>query len=630
MNRLIKTLIKLIVLIPFMISILYGQTFKEDTLMVLDILKQCDTIKFSEPRKALELYEKAYKVSVSNDYFQGAFDAILSSGFVYNNLAKYDSALIYFDRAVPLSKKTGNVSNEAQVHLRKANTYMYQGDLDRSLEEHYEGIKQLEECNDKDKLIAAYANASVVFGHLDNYEKQIEYLEKSLHVTPTNGWEDLALTHGDLGLTYLNSSDFPKSFYHLSKADSLSKKVNSPMVAFFVTRNWGNYYVYLEDYNKAISYLNASLSIAQESNYKYYEKDLLVLLGDCHSGIGNLDSAEQYLQEAVKIGNELNVIEIPKKALLELSKVQVKKNDYKKAYEYLQEHIVLKDSLISELNVKNTNDLEAKYEAEKKDKEIIQNQLQLNREQSKNKILGVVLLAISVVSFLLWLYYRQRHRLQQHQMETLKQNEEIKTLEALIKGEENERKRLAQDLHDGINGDLSVIKYKITSLDNLVVDDSQSEQYRSAISMLDNTIEQVRSVSHDLAPPSLQNYSLVEAISQYCMKVSSGSNYDINFQSFGDIVQLPLEKETAVYRMTQELINNSVKHAKGENIIVQINFHSKSLYISVQDDGIGYNAKEVDRGLGLKNVHSRSLFLEAELNVDSSAKGTLTTINVNF
>jgi len=209
-------------------------------------------------------------------------------------------------------------------------------------------------------------------------------------------------------------------------------------------------------------------------------------------------------------------------------------------------------------------------------------------------------------------------------------SEEIKTLEALIKGEENERKRLAQDLHDGINGDLSVIKYKITSLDNLVVDDSQSEQYRSAISMLDNTIEQVRSVSHDLAPPSLQNYSLVEAISQYCMKVSSGSNYDINFQSFGDIVQLPLEKETAVYRMTQELINNSVKHAKGENIIVQINFHSKSLYISVQDDGIGYNAKEVDRGLGLKNVHSRSLFLEAELNVDSSAKGTLTTINVNF
>jgi len=114
------------------------------------------------------------------------------------------------------------------------------------------------------------------------------------------------------------------------------------MVAFFVPRNWGNYYMYLEDYNKAIPYLNASLSIAQESNYKYYEKDLLVLLGDCHSGIGNLDSAEQFLEEAVKIGNELNVIEIPKKALLELSKVQVKKNDYKKAYKYLQEHIVLR------------------------------------------------------------------------------------------------------------------------------------------------------------------------------------------------------------------------------------------------------------------------------------------------
>jgi signal transduction histidine kinase len=133
-----------------------------------------------------------------------------------------------------------------------------------------------------------------------------------------------------------------------------------------------------------------------------------------------------------------------------------------------------------------------------------------------------------------------------------------------------------------------------------------------------------------LAPPSLQNFNLIEAIQQYCSKISESNILKINFQNYGELLTLNKDTETAIYRIVQEAINNIMKHSKASEAIVQINNHDDNLHITIEDNGIGFNTNNKYEGLGLKNIRSRVELLKGELTIDSNNKGTSIQINIDL
>jgi signal transduction histidine kinase len=236
---------------------------------------------------------------------------------------------------------------------------------------------------------------------------------------------------------------------------------------------------------------------------------------------------------------------------------------------------------------------------------------------------GALLLLVS--SILLWFLYQQRQKRKNQEIISLKREHQINTLESLMEGEEKERFRIAKELHDGVNGDLSAIKYKLSSLldmNNIVI--------KEAITMIDSSCQQVRAISHNLVPPSLEKFNLIEASQDYCSNLDAVQGVHIMFQHLGETITIPKKAEVNIFRIIQELVNNSIKHAQAKEINVQISCHEKNIQVTVEDDGIGYLiAENNSTGIGLKNINSRIDYLQATIDVVSNKQGTSTTIEID-
>ncbi|HQK41349.1 MAG TPA: ATP-binding protein, partial [Flavobacterium alvei] len=141
---------------------------------------------------------------------------------------------------------------------------------------------------------------------------------------------------------------------------------------------------------------------------------------------------------------------------------------------------------------------------------------------------------------------------------------------------------------------------------------------------------QVRSISHNLMPSSILEYGLIESIREYCIKIKSSDNFKIDFQIFGSYIALSKKNETVIYRIIQELVTNILKHSKATEAMIQFNYREDELFITVEDNGIGFDKNAVSKGIGHQNIQTRIDFLNANLDVNTSADGTSYTISIDL
>lgn len=209
-----------------------------------------------------------------------------------------------------------------------------------------------------------------------------------------------------------------------------------------------------------------------------------------------------------------------------------------------------------------------------------------------------------------------------------KHQQKLTKLNALIEGEENERKRLAQELHDGINCELSAIKFQLLATENENNLQNIKNKIHKSVDMIDLSCEQVRRISHNLSPHNIANFGLYYAVEEFCEKINNTYPIKITYQWFGTHLALPTKVETILYRIIQEIIYNILKHAEANEAILQFNYQNENLRITIEDDGIGFETHQNYDGIGLKNIRSRIDYLNAELEIESSKNGSLFIINL--
>lgn len=608
-----------------------------DSTAIKQLLDKAYSLEANEPLLALKVYKKAHHLSVSKKYHLDAFKALQYSGIVHSDLSNYDSAIYYFKKAIPFCQLLNYKKGIASTYINIGNAFQFQGKLDSVVSNYTKGIKVFETIKDSSNIAQSYANLATLFGSINQFEKQKSYLVNALKLTPKTNPLLKGYILNDLGQVFLKTNKTSEALEYFTKVYDIGKSIDNSQLLFFSTRNFGEYYVKTKAYDKAISYYEKALQIVENLNEDYYKNDLLLQLGETYLLINNKPKAISYLNQALTFGEEKEILTIQMKAHKKLSAVYENDKNFDSAFSHLNKYTKLKDTVLNIEHLKRINELENQYQAESKDKEIIetQNALQQNEldlAKKKNQFLlavvsGTILL---IVLFGSLYFYKQRQKLKNVEIAKLEQERDITKLQALIEGEEKERKRIAQDLHDGINGDLSVIKYKITTINQVNFNNNEKGEFKSAINMLDNAIEQVRHISHNLAPPSLQNFKLIEAVKQYCFNISETNNLQVDFNYFGEFLILKEEIETAIYRIIQELINNIVKHAQATEAMVQINDHNNTINITVEDNGFGFDNTKKASGLGLKNIKSRVTFLKGDLKINSDKNGTIITIDIDL
>lgn len=193
---------------------------------------------------------------------------------------------------------------------------------------------------------------------------------------------------------------------------------------------------------------------------------------------------------------------------------------------------------------------------------------------------------------------------------------------------ENERKRIAADLHDELGPVLSAVKLQVNHLEP--ADETEKIVLEKSCSQIDEVIKRFREISYDLLPNILVRKGLVKATEEFISRMSDAYELQIYFKS--DEIELPADKEINIYRIFQEIIHNTIKHARAAVLTITIERMGGKLYIQTKDDGIGFNYQEMMTnagGLGLLNLQSRVEVLKGQLKVNTQAgKGTSFLIEI--
>jgi two-component system, NarL family, sensor kinase len=204
----------------------------------------------------------------------------------------------------------------------------------------------------------------------------------------------------------------------------------------------------------------------------------------------------------------------------------------------------------------------------------------------------------------------------------------------MLKGQEEERGRLAKDLHDGLGGLLSGVKFSLINMrDNLVITPENMAVFERSLVMIDTSIRELRRVAHSMMPEMLLKFGLDEALKEYCNSINATGLISIKYLSFGMETRLDEPMEIIIYRIVQELLNNSLKHAHATTAFVQLVKEEDRLSVVVEDNGQGFDTAILDegRGAGWTNIRSRVDYLKGQMEVHAdAAKGTSVYIEFNL
>ncbi len=248
--------------------------------------------------------------------------------------------------------------------------------------------------------------------------------------------------------------------------------------------------------------------------------------------------------------------------------------------------------------------------------------------------LGMVVLTVSLIIFIV-LHQRRVLRFQ-NKINLMEQEQQKILLNASIKLQEEERQRLAADLHDDAGPLLATARLYLN--ENLVNQDkaTQLQSIFQARQIIDDTIQLVRNISHSLMPPTLKNFGLESAINDLFQKISgSGAmNASSRFHEYKD--RLKGEKELVIFRIVQELINNILKHSNASFIHLTQNVHADKFYLRIHHDGRGIVQSDFDKlnksnvGLGLKNISSRLRLVEGHINFEKDVSQTYYKVTIEM
>ncbi len=313
------------------------------------------------------------------------------------------------------------------------------------------------------------------------------------------------------------------------------------------------------------------------------------------------------------------------------------KNDVTTCLKYYELYSDYKDSVYNEANVDKMAEMQTKYETEKKDLAIAKQQAELLANEAEKKrqqtfIFSLIGLVVLIVALAYFISSRNKIKAKARMDAEIASQKDLRS-KAVIEAEEKERRRIAQDLHDGVGQILSAAKLNLSGLESKIKleNDEQTLLLKNALDLVNDSVKEVRAVSHNMMPNTLIKLGLASAVREFITKIGSVPNLKIDLQIVGLDDRLDNTVETVLYRVIQEVVSNIIKHANANQISMQLIKHDGELTVMIEDNGVGFDKKKIDsfEGIGLKNIISRVEFLNGNVDFDSTpGQGTTVVIEV--
>jgi two-component system, NarL family, sensor kinase len=610
--------------------------------------------------KSIRYLENGYRIAkkLNWDYAYGYYyenKASITSFLERNKKMLFDTAISYYQKSANAKR---NKKETSDAILSVANCKGQVGEVllgeqkyNEAIAEYMLAVEAWKNSDDINKGIAMgvyYGKISTIYYKLDQFDKALEYDKLSLGLVMANNDEENA---GFILIyvcdDFLRLHQLDSGLAYLAKAKPIVEKLNNSSLNVQYYNKLGNISRQKKDFKGAIGYFSKTLAISEQKKDQYQAVASWKVIGVCYEALDDYVSARNYMVQALQGAKESN-FEIEKIEILkELVKIEKKTNHPADAFTYLEQLDIIKDSNSISTTKRAIAEIENKYKASEKEKQINQLQndkqlqtLSIRQKSTLNYFLLAAVAALLVVGFLAYRIIRNRQQLAKQQDELhqqrireLEKDKQLVAVDSMLKGQEEERSRLARDLHDGLGGLLSGVKFSLINMkDNLIVTSDNMAVFERSLDMLDTSIKELRRVAHNMMPEMLTKFGLDEALKEYCNTINTTKLLTVKYQSVGMTSRLENSTEIIIYRIIQELLNNIMKHAAATEVMVQLVKEDERFSIIAEDNGKGFDTAMLknNKGAGLTSIQSRVNYLKGQLDIHSEpGKGTLVTIEFN-
>ncbi|MCW5898815.1 MAG: sensor histidine kinase [Flavobacteriales bacterium] len=361
--------------------------------------------------------------------------------------------------------------------------------------------------------------------------------------------------------------------------------------------------------------------------------------------LGQRDEALHSLEEALQLARELERHEVRSKILKKLAGYHEARGELGRAIAALQGHIALVDTLNEQRFSNSMAMMEVKYETEKKERLIGLREAELAGEriirEKRSLQRNLLLVLVALLLFIGWLALRNmRHRqslalkekeLSEKRVEEVLRELELRLVNAMVAGQQQERDRIARELHDGLGSLLSAIKFQFTTM-GPIGDEEAIEPVAGLdqmTTMIDDAVVLVRKISHDMVRGGTGEFTLDGALRDLAASITVKGRLDVELSLFGLEERLEAKVEMASYRIVQELVSNALKHGRPSELAISLTRAPQRLNILVEDNGTGFDTSQAADGIGLGNVRKRAVDLGGTVDIDSSlGRGTVVSIEL--
>ena len=544
--------------------------------------------------KALHYNRRAYRIRKTENDPRKIGSSLNKFVNIFSDQIQLDSALKYANEAVDIFEELHDTSMWA-VSLNSVSSLYHK---ERDVNATFKYATQAYQLARKIDFPYAWAGAAGNLGNCEEYKGNLAEAEEWFMIAQegfliVNSPPDLATVANNLGMLKSKRRDFEGALKQYQIALDMSVQMNERMGIALYKANIGGAYNQMKKHDLAIPFFKESLAIAES------EKLGRIRL-QCYDGLA---VAAAY------------------------------KGNGQESEHYLGLYKNLKDSLYSEERAEQLADMRTLYETEKKERENEELRLENERkDQQKKRLLFGSIAVIFVLIAIGFLYYtnRKNKAAALHQAQLVKERE--RGLAAVFDATEEERKRIAKDLHDGIGQQLSGLRLSWEALQWRMKEKApeEAEKIQKLTEVLDESATELRGISHQMMPKALQEKGLLAAIQDMLEKSLGVSEVQYQLEHFKvENERFDERVEIGMYRVAQELINNIVKHSKASQVMVQLYRNKGMLIMIIEDNGIGFSSQSKKDGIGLTNIFSRLNTVDGDVAWEPGPEtGTVATVRV--
>ena len=608
----------------------------DDTAKVLKLSDLCFAYRRTDADSALILGNAALRLAQKLQYRRGEAQACNDIAILHIDRSDFTAADSLLRRSLGLRTQLGDSAGMAAVYNKLGIIYQARFMLEEALEEDLKALQIYERTGPPAHEAAILNNIAILRFNLNRLPDALATHRRAAAIRARIGdGAGLAASHGNMANVEVQLGDTAAAIAHYEEAIAYFREQDQKPELAVQLNNLAGIHLARGQLEEAASGYGEALSIRTQAGERKAIASSLIGLGGTRLRQGRFDEARRMLLNALAMSRAVDARSEQMQALLDLARLHAKLDHGDSSFFYHQHYAALKDSVFTADMSARLAQAETKFETAKKERRILAQRAEIAEleQQGEHRRLWLVTAvggsALVLVTALLLFQVQRRRARAKHDAALITEREA--GLRGVIKATETERTRIARELHDGVGQQLTGLKFRLEEIASKTGPDpgSGSSAVSEALAIADDAGREVRDIAHAMMPRALGDQGLGPATSDMLARVLAGAGITHEFDQFGLQDRLPADVEVGVYRIAQELVQNTMKHAEARQVNLQLLRNNGHLVLLYEDDGKGMDHDAKHDGIGLRNIRERVRALRGNFTVgNGEVRGIRATVRI--